>query len=315
MAELPYKQPKFGGFQVPRYLGGSYVNTEPAPGGGGEGEAKEQPGMKLGAKFTESTMTRTFEKGVKPLFEGEPYRPSIEDRAAARDEAKKQAASEKPFKPPSGPHKTRGKGDYTGTFGKKYENIGGGLGTKLMKGEVHFEPPNIKTNPAKKGSYGQPWTTLSERKGGKGVVGEYSYQPDPFDAARKEAAEKARSLVPDKPFRPANYPRVGGGTVTPGVLFGKGNAWAAGPPEPDAAPPSEPVSSKPFVPSAYPKKGYNRTLDKFPVYIADPLELKLADERERKKKDKEAAPPKPFVPANIPKQQATVSILRRNLGR
>lgn len=34
--------------------------------------------MKLGAKFTESTMLRTFEKGFKPLYAGEPYRASNE---------------------------------------------------------------------------------------------------------------------------------------------------------------------------------------------------------------------------------------------
>lgn len=104
---------------------------------------KEQPGMKVGAKFTESTMTRTFEKGVKPLYEGEPYRLSIavrdttislrtapeitphrgtineltqlatlpcQDRAAAREEETKKKASEKPFKPASGPHHTCGEG-------------------------------------------------------------------------------------------------------------------------------------------------------------------------------------------------------------
>lgn len=48
---------------------------------------KELPGMKLGAKFTESTMTRTFEKGVKPLYEGEPYRASIAVRRLATPSA------------------------------------------------------------------------------------------------------------------------------------------------------------------------------------------------------------------------------------
>lgn len=73
------------------------------------------------------------------------------------------------------------------------------------------------------------------------------------------------------------------------------------------------MSSKPFVPSAYPKTGYNRTLDKFPPYVADPLELKVAEERERRQRAKEMAPPKAFVPPNIPKTQATKSILRMNL--
>lgn len=41
-----------------------------------------QPGMKLGAKLTESTMLRTFEKGFKPLYAGEPYRASLAVQAS-----------------------------------------------------------------------------------------------------------------------------------------------------------------------------------------------------------------------------------------
>lgn len=105
-----------------------------------------------------------------------------------------------------------------------------------------------------------------------------------------------------------------------GVLFGKANAWVPGGAAPAAeagaaAEAKEPVSSKPFVPSAIPKTGYNRTLEKFPPYVPDPLDVKLAAEREKKRKDKEAQPPKAFVPSNTPKTQATKSIVRMNLGR
>lgn len=62
-------------------------------------------------------------------------------------------------------------------MGRRFEHLGAGdLAHKTMKGDVKFENANIKTNPPKKGSYGQPWTTLSERKGAKGVAGEYAYQ-------------------------------------------------------------------------------------------------------------------------------------------
>lgn len=71
---------------------------------------------------------------------------------------------------------SRARGDYTGFLGRKFEHMVADDPTKTLKGEVKFEPPNIKTNPPKKGSYGQPWTTLSERKGAKGVAGEYAYQ-------------------------------------------------------------------------------------------------------------------------------------------
>lgn len=60
-----------------------------------------------------------------------------------------------------------------------------------MKGDVQVPPPNIRTNPSKKGSYGQPGTTLSERKGAKGVAGEYEYKSgEGASPARRRAAPR-----------------------------------------------------------------------------------------------------------------------------
>ena len=60
----------------------------------------------------------------------------------------------------------------------------------------------MKYAPAKRGSYGQPGTTLSERKGAAGVAGEYGYVSHPYDSARiaanearvKNEAAKARQI-------------------------------------------------------------------------------------------------------------------------
>lgn len=95
------------------------------------------------------------------------------------------------------------KGDYTGHLGRRFEHIGGDLAHKTLKGEVQSAPPNIKTNPSKKGSYGQPWTTLSERKGAKGVAGEYAYHTGAHSGAgrRDLPPRHAFHLADDSPRR------------------------------------------------------------------------------------------------------------------
>ena len=44
-------------------------------------------------------------------------------------------------------------------------------------------------------------------------------------------------------------------------------------PHPHATAPHEPLHDKPFKPSNPPKHGYNKTIDKFPEYKADPMKF------------------------------------------
>ncbi len=60
----------------------------------------------------------------------------------------------------------------------------GTIDIKKKKGEVQGTPKNIVTGPSKRGSFGMPGTTLSERQGHKGVAGEYEYLADPLDYAK-----------------------------------------------------------------------------------------------------------------------------------
>mmetsp|Transcript_33312 Transcript_33312/g.106298 ORF Transcript_33312/g.106298 Transcript_33312/m.106298 type:complete len:155 (-) Transcript_33312:374-838(-) len=80
-----------------------------------------------------------------------------------------------------------GKGDYHGTLGPKFRNMGQGGQKPKQKGDFPVGMPNIITNPLKKGSYGTIKTTLGEKQGVAGVTGEYSYAGDPYDAAKKKA--------------------------------------------------------------------------------------------------------------------------------
>jgi hypothetical protein len=57
--------------------------------------------------------------------------------------------------------------------------------------------------------------------------------------------------------------------------------WLEQGPQPKA-PPLVPLE-KPFRPTGPAKKGYNRTINKFPDYQEDPLEVRLKEEREEKK--------------------------------
>lgn len=61
-------------------------------------------------------------------------------------------------------------GDFFGTLGGKVESIPTNVEKKKLKGEIPSVPRSIYTSPSKKGTYGTNKTTLSERKGYKGVV-------------------------------------------------------------------------------------------------------------------------------------------------
>ena len=53
-----------------------------------------------------------------------------------------------------------------------------------QKGDFETEPRNVVTNPSKKGTFGFNKTTLGERLGYGGAVGEYSYVTCPYDSVR-----------------------------------------------------------------------------------------------------------------------------------
>ena len=75
------------------------------------------------------------------------------------------------------------------------------------KGDVMHEKRNIYTNPGKKGGYGVNLTTLSERKGAGGIVGEYKHiGPAPVEVAAEHGQGNASKLTP---FRSTVRPQHG----------------------------------------------------------------------------------------------------------
>lgn len=166
------------------------------------------------------------------LYNGEPYQTLQQFQLKEANKLKSKNISDNPFKPTNPPKVAAGNlGSNFGTVG--YSNkltpdypLGGlikyvpqGAGVKKMKGEVVNEPYNIITNPMKKGTYGMVGTTLgvpcaqSEKQKWKGVTGEYTYVPDPYDSAKiaeKEWKKKQPKAVSETPFRPANPAKRGG---------------------------------------------------------------------------------------------------------
>lgn len=279
--------------------------------------------MKAARNKTGKTNDGCFDK-FKPLYEKEKYQMSNEEKAEARQAKLEAASTDKPFKPPSQSKASSGLGGYYGTIGPKYKNMGQGDHEKLKKGDPKLEskPRNIVTNPSKKGSYGTRGTTLGERIGAGGAVGEYSYKSDDYEAARKaeNAANKAgREKMQAQPFKPPNPSKKGGAGVPGRTLGGPKGQGVVGEYSykelgPVPLQKSDEAIEKPFRPSHPMKKGYNGTLDKFPKYMEDPLDLKLAKEKaERMAEIKKLAGGAPFVPPSTTKAGATASVLRMNL--
>lgn len=191
---------------------------------------------------------------------------------------------------------------------------------RLLKGQYPELKANFYTSPAKKGSYGYIKTTLSEQKAAGGLVGEYTYTADPYDAAKVQALaeKKAHPNISEAPFRPSHPARKGSyGYIKTNVgNTAKGSMGEyAYLPQGDGGP--RQVSTKfeiPFVPSAVPKKGHNCTLSKRAPYEADPDQIKLDARRLARKMEIDAmTSSNAWRPANIPKTAATRSVMRMNL--
>lgn len=129
-------------------------------------------------------------------------------------------------------------------------------------GSVITEPRNFLTNPPKKGEVGK----------GTSFAGKIEHLPDPFDRKkefeRKEREEHLKKLQ-EKPFSQKVRGRETFSTIK--EAYGEDRPYPGRkPPEPHKPLMTHDV---PFKPSNPPKKGYNKTLDKFPTYVEDPLRV------------------------------------------
>lgn len=125
---------------------------------------------------------------------------------------------------------------------------------------VITEPRNFLTNPPKVGLVGKNTT----------FAGNLEHMADPFDH-RKELEKKERedhlSKLQEKPFSNKVKPRETFAAVK--EVFGEDREYPARKEAEKRKPLME--HDAPFKPSNPPKRGYNKTLDKFPEYKEDPL--------------------------------------------
>jgi len=308
---------KYGLFSEPGYVSISdpYVKK------GKENSRSYGLNMKAAVQKSGKNNDALFTK-FTPLYKDEKYEPTFAEKTAERRQGKEKNITDNPFRPSKPMQKTCGLGNYFGCIGPKLEHKPEFSAVPKKKGDFEPGPRNIVTNPLKKGTFGFRGTTLGEKLGRSGAAGEYSYVESRYDLARqKEVADAKESLakrVSDAPFKPTHPGKKGGAGVPGRTLGGKG-AGVAGEYGYVAEGPKAPQHGDhvevPFRPSHPPKLGHNATLNRFPEYREDPIELKIARKKEAIAAEKELMKDKSaFVPPGGIKAGATASVLRKNLN-
>lgn len=196
-----------------------------------------------------NTTAVLFEKAHKPLAVGKPYMDQSDVEKVWRKEANKKMENKPKFKPVSYPKKAVGSGAHYGTFGGpiKYEPGNEGKGDDVAGGaskERSKSPPNFKTKPPQKGSFGIPGTTL----------GKFEYTSDPF---KDPLQSLGRTDKGEKPFR-ASFPDHG-------EIFDR-KIYSIDKMPPEKKIPKIEREKKVFRPSSV--ANWRGTINKFPEYKA-----------------------------------------------
>lgn len=199
---------KWGTFSEPGYLhpGVIYNKTYKSP--------KDNPlsgsfKPALGCTKTGKTNDATFSK-FSSIHAGDIYS-DAQTRSAGKGKGKGTKAEAVPFKQASPMKKAPAAqgGTFYGTIGGKIPYVPNPE-TRHKKDEIVHPLRQITTNPMKKGGYGFNKTTLSERKGYKGVMGEYEYHANPIDWHKPSTAvSKGKKGAESSVFRPPTVGRVG----------------------------------------------------------------------------------------------------------
>ena len=102
--------------------------------------------------------------------------------------------------------------------------------------------------------------------------GKLEYKEDPFDNKReieKKELKEHHSKMQEKPF--SERVKLRGTFASHKEAFGEDRPYPNKPAPKEHAPLMQ--HDAPFKPSNPPKKGYNKTIDKFPPYKEDPLKF------------------------------------------
>lgn len=276
---------------------------------------------------------------VDRLYEGEEQTPLYKVRAKQKMQEKEKWLVSTGFRPSSPPKKQTGPGTFDGAFGEP-QNLG--PADTPAKGDIPSRPEPVLKN----------FITATPKRGGFGVAGTTIakppvYIPDPYDAprlAQQKATldESVRLKQFGKPFvstcqaagRMTLDTREHSSTGAPLVYATKEAALPRRTFRTDEMTPKERAElkeqekgfEKAFVPSAFPKKGYNATINTFPKRTADPYDPKkvrkamttsraLPDKERTKRLPEALKSRRPVKPSSGSKSGVTPSIARMNISR
>lgn len=258
--------------------------------------------------------------------------PGRSERREATKAKAKRIDKDKDFKYVSYPKRSTGPGSIVGTFITKYwEHM---PEYKVLARDQSPErpkpqPPNIKTRPGKKGTYGFPGTTLMKLPIEPILDKEKKPISNEYDAMRKQdraAWEKSKKLCLGGVFKLSGvgkktFDEIGSVGVSAiykqeAVKEDDGKKKKKGKGKKEVAPP-KPVSDKPFRYSSPAKLGVQGFLGKYPNTRDDPKVPKEDpyDTLRLKRKEDAKKAPKPlggqWKPVSGPKSAVIRSLLRR----
>lgn len=190
-----------------------------------------------------------------------------------------------------------------------------------IRKEVPVAPRQIQTNPVKKGGYGVPGTTLSERtEWGKNLL-KYMPEGDGKSRSDREAAAKAR-LIARKEIEEAPKWRPSSGRkkfILDACFDLRVNTRASRRRRPSTAgitgrkKKEEDDEKPPWIPNRHKKSSiFDACLNPFPEHQPDPVPIAV---RRRKAEEDENAPPG-FRPSSAARSRPvrTIAVNKKNLG-
>eukprot|EP00755_Sulcionema_specki_P004874 Sspe_Gene.31247::Locus_15426_Transcript_1_1_Confidence_1.000_Length_1118::g.31247::m.31247 len=246
----------------------------------------------------------TFDRRFKSLHEGDKYvDPGTHEKKYRLEQDKKKLTPDG-FRYTSPPKRNAGSGNYYGCFndkGYKHETEYDvqKKGELPEKGKPQLR--NIITNPSKKGTYGVPGTTM-----GKGD--EFRYISDPYDSEHRREMVEARESSKKQIGAAFKSTCRRKGCFDETDLTGASKIYSLDrplPPKKDGTGKTLKPLPAAFKPSSPGKRGYNCTINAFPEYKEDPLELQ---ERRRREEAKAAKPQTVWRPIGGPKSTPTRTI-------
>jgi len=265
---------------------------------GGDGKPLTQPrGLFSGPNSSGKVESSYFSKTAYVTIGDKYVDPASRDRQYNLAK-KKKITHETEFKPSDGsktdPYKSLF--EHKAEFAEKKKNYRG------PDGKVVIPNRNIMTNPPKSG-HGDSTIGHLLSKG-------YAHKPDPYNRPQELLAkerEEHKKKLQENPFRTVSH---GNNLfVNAKKTFGK-DEQVLEPGKPKQRRTLPKLHENPFKPSNPPKRGFNKTISKFPEYKPDPIKVAV---RQIADPSKKTDPFKPNNTADYERPTPSISLNKQNL--